>query len=187
MSIVCKKQSRTQDYTPKGTLSFNEKDAKGIMQPYNDVLVISVLMNKTQVKRMLIDPCSSANIIRSRVIEQLGLQDQVIPATLVLNEFNMTCETTKGKIILPVNVAEIIQETKFHVIEGDMRYNALFGRPWIHIMRAVLSTLHQVLKFLISEGIQTVFGEQPAAKEMFDVDEVILISSLFMDKEIGFE
>lgn len=152
------------------------------MQPHNDALVISVLMNKTQVKRVLIDPGSSANIIRSKVVEQLGLQDQVVSATLVLNRFNMACETTKGEIILPISVAGTIQETKFHVIEGDMRYNALFGRPWIHNMRAVPSTLHQVLKFPTSEGVKTVYGEQPAAKEMFVVDEVILISSLSSTK-----
>nr|XP_009785368.1 PREDICTED: uncharacterized protein LOC104233642 [Nicotiana sylvestris] len=106
----------------------------------------------------------SANIIRSRVVEQLGLQDQIVPAARVLNGFNMASETTKGEIMLPVNVAGTIQETKFHVIEGDMRHNALLGRPWIHNTRVVPSTLHQVLKFLTPEGIKTVYGEQPAAK-----------------------
>ncbi|XP_070040798.1 uncharacterized protein [Nicotiana tomentosiformis] len=68
MSIIREKWYRTQDYIPKGTLSFSDEDAKGIIQPRNDALVISILMNKTQVKRMLIDPGSSANIIRSRVV-----------------------------------------------------------------------------------------------------------------------
>ncbi|XP_070019685.1 uncharacterized protein [Nicotiana sylvestris] len=120
---------------------------KGSDSPHNDAWVISILMNIIQAKRMLVDPGSSANIIRSRVTEQLGLQDQIVPATRVLNVFNIANETTKREIMFPVNVAETIQETKFHVIEGDMRYNALLGRPWIHNMRAVPSTLHQVLKF----------------------------------------
>ncbi|XP_070045535.1 uncharacterized protein [Nicotiana tomentosiformis] len=182
MSIVREKRFRTQDYTPKGTLSFSDENAEGIMKPHNDALVIFVLMNKTQFKRLLIDLGSSANIIRSRVVEKLGLQDQVVPAALVLNGFNMACETTKGEINLPVNVVGTIKEMKFHVIEGVMRYNALFGRPWIHNMRAVPSTLHQVLKFPTSEGIKTIYKEQPAAKEMFVVDEVIPISSLSSTK-----
>ncbi|XP_070053970.1 uncharacterized protein [Nicotiana tomentosiformis] len=182
MSIVREKRSRTQDYAPIEILYFNDDDAEGVMQPHNDALVISVLMNKTQVKRMLIDPGSSANIIRLKVIEQLSLQDQVVPATLVLNGFNIACETTKGEIIMLINVAGTIQDMKFHVIEGDMRYNALFGRSWIHNMSAVPSTLHQVLKFPTSEGVKTVYGEQPAAKEMFAVDEVIPISSLSSTK-----
>ncbi|XP_070013862.1 uncharacterized protein [Nicotiana sylvestris] len=139
-------------------------------------------MNKIQVKRVLIDPGSLANIIRSRVVEQLVLQDQIVPAAQVLNDFNMASETTKGEIILLVNVAGTIQETKFHVIKGDMRYNALLGRPWIHNMRVVPSTLHQVLKFPTSGGAKMVYGEQLAAKEMFAIDEVIPVSVLSSTK-----
>ncbi|XP_070055424.1 uncharacterized protein [Nicotiana tomentosiformis] len=129
------------------------------------------------------DRGSSTNIIRSRVVEQLGLQDQIVPAVRVLNGFNMACETTRGEITLPVNAAGNIQEAKFYVIEGDIRYNTLFGRPLIYNMRAVLSTLHQVLKFPTPGGIKTIYGEQPAAKEMFAVDEVIPISILTSSKE----
>nr|XP_009767464.1 PREDICTED: uncharacterized protein LOC104218627 [Nicotiana sylvestris] len=123
-------------------LVFHNEGAEGIVQPHNDAPVISVLVNKSLIKRVLIDPGSSANIIRSRIMEQLDLQDQIIPTARVLNGFNMACETIKGEIKLPVNVAETVQEAKFYVIEGDIRYNALFGRPWIHNMRAIASMLH---------------------------------------------
>nr|XP_016481526.1 PREDICTED: uncharacterized protein LOC107802521 [Nicotiana tabacum] len=112
-----------------------------------------------QVKYVLVDRGSSANIIRSRVVEKLDLQDQIVPAARVLNGFNMASETTKGEIMFPVNVAETIRETMFHVIEGDMGYNALLKRPWIHNMRAVPSALHKVLKFLTSKGVKMVYGE----------------------------
>ncbi|XP_070006090.1 uncharacterized protein [Nicotiana sylvestris] len=124
----------------------------------------------------------SENIIRLRVIEQLGLQDQIVPAARVLNSFNMASETTKGEIMLPVNVTGTIQETKFHVIKDDMRYNALLERPWIHNMRAVPSTLHQVLKFPTLEGIKMVYDEQPVSKDMFSIDEVIPVSTLSSTK-----
>ncbi|XP_070057456.1 uncharacterized protein [Nicotiana tomentosiformis] len=123
------REKRTQDYVPEGTLSFNDEDAVGILQPHNNALVISVLINKSRVKRKLIDPGSSANIIRSRVVEQLGLQDQIVPVVRVLNRFNMACETTKGEITLTVNTAGTVQETNVYVIKREMRYNALFGRP----------------------------------------------------------
>nr|XP_009757976.1 PREDICTED: uncharacterized protein LOC104210713 [Nicotiana sylvestris]XP_016468875.1 PREDICTED: uncharacterized protein LOC107791346 [Nicotiana tabacum] len=90
----------------------------------------------------------------------------------------MSCETTKGEITLMVNTTETIQETKFYMIDGDMRYNALFGRPWIHNMRALPTTLHRAFKFPMPRGIKPVYGEQPAAKEMFLIDEVIIISAL---------
>ncbi|XP_070007644.1 uncharacterized protein [Nicotiana sylvestris] len=84
----------------------------------------------------------------------------------------MASETTKGEISLPVNVADTTQHVKFHVIERDMRYNSLFGRLWIHCMRAVPSTLHQMMKFPTKDGIKTVYGEQYVAREMFVVHDV---------------
>ncbi|XP_019261322.1 PREDICTED: uncharacterized protein LOC109239236 [Nicotiana attenuata] len=166
----------TPDYVPEGAISFSDEDAKGIVQPHNDALVISVLINKYRVKRVLIDLDSSSNIIRLRVVEQLGLQDQIVLVVRVLNGFNMACETTKGMII-PVYTAETTQEIKFYV-EGDMRCNALFGRRWVHNMRVVPSTLHQELKCPTLGGVKTVYGEQATAREMFVVDEMILVPAV---------
>ncbi|XP_070046586.1 uncharacterized protein [Nicotiana tomentosiformis] len=171
-------EKQTRGSVLEGTLSFRIEEAEGISELHNDALVIFILLIKVQVKRVFVDPGSSANIIRSWVVEKLGLQNQVVPAARVLNGFNMASETTNGEIILPVNVAGTIQNTKFHVIEGNMRCNALLGRPWIQNMRIVPSTLHQVMKFLTSDGVKTVYGEQHAAKEMFAVEEITLIPTL---------
>ncbi|XP_019239889.1 PREDICTED: uncharacterized protein LOC109219876 [Nicotiana attenuata] len=119
------------------------------------------------------DPGSSAHVIRSTVVEQLGLLDQVIPTSRIFNGFNMAGEATEGEITLPVNISNAVQDTRFHVIKGDARYNALLGRPWIHNMKAVLSTLHQMMKFPIKDGIKTVYGEQHAVKEIFAVHEEV--------------
>ncbi|XP_060210589.1 uncharacterized protein LOC132637529 [Lycium barbarum] len=164
----------TRDYIPERSISFSDEDTEGIIQPYNDAFVISVLINKSQVTRILIDPGSSANIIRWKVVEQVRLLDQIVSAARVLNAFNMECETTKGEITLPVNIAGTVRQMKFYDIEGEMRYNALLGRLWVHDMREVSSTLHQMLKFPTSEGVKTVHGEQPVAREMFAVKEATL-------------
>ncbi|XP_009790495.1 uncharacterized protein [Nicotiana sylvestris] len=112
---------------------------------------------------------SSANVIKSKIVEQLGLLNQVVPASRVLHGFNMAGEITKGEIVLSVDVFGTVQNNKFHIIIGDMRYNALLGRPWIHSMRAVLSTLHQMIIFPAKDGITTIYGEQHMEKEMFVV------------------
>ncbi|XP_070019739.1 uncharacterized protein [Nicotiana sylvestris] len=182
LTFKCKKVSITRekwtrDYLPEDTLTFSKENIEALSQPHNDALVISILLNKVQVKRVLVDPSSSANIIRSSVVEQLGLFDQIIPASQVLNGFNMASETTKGESIIPFNVTGTIQDTKFHVIEGDMRYNALLGRSWIHSMRAIPSTLYQIMKFPTKDGVKTVYGEQHAAKEMFVVHDSAPVST----------
>ncbi|XP_060183148.1 uncharacterized protein LOC132613113 [Lycium barbarum] len=171
ISITRENLIRNDD--PDGPITFDDEDMEGIAQPHNDTFVISVLVNKFRIKRVLIDLGSSANIIRWRVIEQLGLLDQIVPPIWVLNGFNMACETTKGEITIPISMAGTTQQTKFYVTEGDMGYNALLGKPWIHLVRAVPSTIHHVLKFPTPEGIKTVHGEQQAAKEMFAVKESV--------------
>ncbi|XP_070025245.1 uncharacterized protein [Nicotiana sylvestris] len=95
----------------------------------------------------------------------------------------MESETTKGEITLPINMSGTTQNAKFHVIEGDMRYNALLGRPWIHCMRAVRSTLHQMMKFPTKEGRKMVYGEQHAAREMFAMHNVAPTSTPSISKE----
>ncbi|XP_070028697.1 uncharacterized protein [Nicotiana sylvestris] len=167
------REKRTQSYVPEDVLSSYDREVEGISQTQKDALVISILLNKIQIKRILVDLGSLANIIRSRFVEQLGLQDQIVHASQVLNGFNMASKLTKGEIILLVNVAGTIQDTKFHVIESDMRYNALLGRPWIHNMRVVPSTLHQMMKFTAEERVKIVYREQHAAKEMFAIEEVV--------------
>ncbi|XP_059306211.1 uncharacterized protein LOC132057603 [Lycium ferocissimum] len=79
ISIV--REKRTRDHLSGASISFDDADEEGVIQPHNDALVISVLIFKTMVKRILIDPGSSANIIRWRVVEQLGLLDRIVPAT----------------------------------------------------------------------------------------------------------
>ncbi|XP_019266682.1 PREDICTED: uncharacterized protein LOC109244103 [Nicotiana attenuata] len=134
------------------TLAFSEEDLDTMTELHNDALVISFLLNNTRIKCVLIDPGSSTNIIRSEVVGQLGLLDRVTPISRVLHGFNMTDEVTKGEITLPVDTSGAVRNTEFQVIDGDMRYNALHGRPWIHSMRAVPSTLHQVIKFPTKDG-----------------------------------
>ncbi|XP_070015319.1 uncharacterized protein [Nicotiana sylvestris] len=128
IKVSITREKLTRSYVPEDILSFCDEEAEDISQPHNDALVISFPLNKIQVKRVLVDPGNSANIIRSRVVEQFSLQDQIVPASRVLNGFNMASETTKEQIILLVNVARTIQDTKFHVIEGDVRYNELLKK-----------------------------------------------------------
>ncbi|GMP73163.1 hypothetical protein CsSME_00030995 [Camellia sinensis var. sinensis] len=54
--------------------------------------------------------------------------------------------------------------TEFTVIDTPSPYNIILGRPWLHAMRAVPSTLHQLLRFPTEHGIEVVRGDQLQAK-----------------------
>ncbi|XP_060183252.1 uncharacterized protein LOC132613232 [Lycium barbarum] len=139
-------------------ITFSAEDDTGVTLLHNDALVITVFIDCFQVKQVMVDPGSSANIMHLKVVEEMGLLEKLIPAVRTFAGFNMFSEITKGEIDLLMEAGGVIKEMKFYVIDGDIRYNAIFERPWLHDMKAVSSTLHLRLKFPTSEGIRKIQG-----------------------------
>nr|XP_016479807.1 PREDICTED: uncharacterized protein LOC107801053 [Nicotiana tabacum] len=139
------------------------------MVPHNDALVISLVIHDTNVKRVLIDLGSSVNIILLRVVEEMLMGDRVIPKARSLSGFDNSTVITKGEIELSTYAKGVIKETKFQVIDTDMAYNVIMGRPWIHDMDDVPSTLHQVIKFPSKWGIQQIREDQQILRNINSV------------------
>ncbi|XP_070045410.1 uncharacterized protein [Nicotiana tomentosiformis] len=154
-------------------ITFTEEDMDGLFLPHNDALVISLNALHFKIKRVLVDLGSLANIIQWRVLYQAKLTGSIIPATKLLAGFNLASVTIQGEILLPTNVEGVMKTTLFEAVDSDTGYNIILGRPWLHEMKAVPSTYHQLLKFPTPEGIKQIIGNQPAAKEMY----AILVSS----------
>ncbi|XP_070035684.1 uncharacterized protein [Nicotiana tomentosiformis] len=125
---------------------------------FDDALVISLLIHDTNVKRVLIDPGSSVNIILLRVVNKMLMGDRVVPKARSLSRFDNSTVITKGEIGQSTYAEGVIKETKFQVIDTDMAYNVILERLWIHDMDVVPSILHQVIKFPSKWGIQQIRG-----------------------------
>ncbi|XP_028096646.1 uncharacterized protein LOC114296543 [Camellia sinensis] len=69
-----------------------------------------------------------------------------------------------GAINLKVQVGTGKVSTEFTVINTPFPYNVILGRPWLHAIRAVPSTLHQLLRFLTEHGIEEVREDQMQTK-----------------------
>ncbi|XP_059285073.1 uncharacterized protein LOC132038418 [Lycium ferocissimum] len=164
------REKRLRNFVQEEAIVFTDEDADDVTLPPNEALVISVMIVDCWVKRILIDSDSSTNIIRWKVMDQLSMLDGLTPSSRVLNRFNMASEMVKAEIILPINAGGMLKPTKFYVIDGDMSYNTIFGRPWIHDMKVVPSTLHLLFKFPTPNGIGKIRGEQSAAKGMFAIE-----------------
>ncbi|XP_019226111.1 PREDICTED: uncharacterized protein LOC109207619 [Nicotiana attenuata] len=143
-----------------------EEDANGLLLPHNDSLVIYLNVLDFKINCVLVDPGSSDNIIQWRVLEQAKLTRSIIPATKLLVGFNLASVTIRGEILLPMNTERVMKMSHFEVVDGDMGYNIILGRPWLHEMRVVPSMYHQLMKFSTPEGIKQIRGDQPVAREM---------------------
>uniref|UniRef100_A0A2N9H088 Uncharacterized protein n=1 Tax=Fagus sylvatica TaxID=28930 RepID=A0A2N9H088_FAGSY len=58
-----------------------------------------------------------------------------------------------GRVTVKVHAGTVSSPTDFWVLNSYSPYNAILGRPWLHKMKAVPSTLHQRLRFPTPEGI----------------------------------
>ena len=86
-------------------MSFNEADARGVRQPYNDPLVIMLNIEIFNTKRILVDNGSSADIIYLPTFQQLKLDEKRLrPFESPLVSFNGDRVYPKGIITLIVAV-----------------------------------------------------------------------------------
>ncbi|XP_070005987.1 uncharacterized protein [Nicotiana sylvestris] len=66
---------RVRHVLEEDNITFDDTDADGVLSPHNDALVISLIVHDTNVKRVLIDPGSSVNIILLRVLREMQAED----------------------------------------------------------------------------------------------------------------
>src|SRR3954467_298599 len=81
-----------------------------------------------------------------------------------------------GKIKLRCQIGDLKTEVTVYVIDADTSYNLLLGRPWIHRNHIVLSTLHQVMKYVDAQGqVRTLVAEQHPFKgvENYFIDALL--------------
>jgi len=68
---------------------------------------------------------------------------------MVVRAFDGSHCDVRGEIDLPIQIGPHTCQITFHVMDINLAYNYLLGRPWIHSVGVVPSTLHQKLKFVV--------------------------------------
>ena len=146
-------------------MSFTEADLKMVQHPHNDALVVSLQVGECQVKRILIDQGSSCDIMYVRCYKELGLHpDDLEQSNGSMVGFNGTSTWPLSATSLEVQADTKKIRTEFMVINTPLPYNIILGRPWLHAMGAVPSTLHQLLRFPTEHRIEEVRGDQLQAE-----------------------
>lgn len=137
-------QAMVAHMTGPHNLTFSEHDNISLSHPHNTPLHIEVLVYKHRVKRVLIDGGVGLNICTLKFIRALGLSKQSIyPCKkITIKAYDDEERSSKGTVMLPIQVGPIQKDTMCQVLDIDLTYNILLGRPWIHEMQAVPSTYH---------------------------------------------
>ncbi|XP_050257728.1 uncharacterized protein LOC126702911 [Quercus robur] len=147
-------------------ISFGEDDLEGTVQPHDDALVVTARIGEFLVKRVMIDQGNGADVMYPDLFEGLGLRTQDLAKyDTPLVSFDGRVVIPEGQISLPVDMEGKGVIVTFIVVRSFSPYTAILGRPWIHAMEAVPSTLHMKVKFPTEHGIAEVRGNQQVARQ----------------------
>ncbi|KAK3005657.1 hypothetical protein RJ639_016027 [Escallonia herrerae] len=163
------KKSKT---VPVVAITFSDEDSKHIQTPHDDPLVITVRAGNFDVKRVLIDNGSSAEILFFDAFKKMNIPtDRLRKMDTPLYGFSNHPVAAEGIIALPVAIGTPPAQANFIldfvVVKVPSAYNAILGRPALNQLQAVVSTYHLKMKFPTEHGIGEVKGDQTITRQCY--------------------
>ncbi|XP_030935993.1 uncharacterized protein LOC115961091 [Quercus lobata] len=143
-------------------LSFSEEDKIGTIQPHDDALLITLRIGDYDVRRVMVDGGSAAEVMYPDLYKGLGLKpEDLMPYNSLLMSFDGKLVIPMGMIRLPIQTGPEIVKVNFIVVDIYSPYTAIVGRPWLHTLGAVASSLHQKMKFPSGDQVFEIRAQLP--------------------------
>ena len=146
-------------------LSFSDADKLGTIELHDDALVVTLRIGGYDMKRVMIDLSSVAEIMYPDLYNGLGLKlENLTTYSSSLVSFEGKMVVPKGQIRLPVQVGTDVVEVDFIVVDAFSPCTAIMGRPWLHTLGVVSSTLHQKVKYPSGDQVFEIVRSQSVAR-----------------------
>ncbi|XP_074327876.1 uncharacterized protein LOC141665793 [Apium graveolens] len=158
---------------------FSYSDYEGLNLDHNLALMVTLDVTNNEVKRILVDNGSSANIVFEHTLNMMELGHLRMDPCLEdpFYGFRNTMIPIRGVIYLPITFGTTPQHVshvmKFYVISATSSYNMILVRPTITKLRAIPSTIHLKLKFLTPGGTGELRGDREMAGKCYGQDLVM--------------
>ena len=147
-------------------LSFLDADKQGTIQPHDDALVVTLRIGGYDVKRVMVDQGSPTEIMYPDLYKGLGLKSKDLTTySSPLVSFEGKMVVLKGQIRLLVQAGADVVEVDFIVVDAFSPYTTIMGRPWLHSLGAISSTLHQKVKYPSGGQVLEIVGSQFMARQ----------------------
>ena len=133
-------------------ISFSEEDARGVKQSYDDPLVIMLMIERFNTKKVLVDNGSLADIIYLSTFQQLKVDPKR------LRSFESPLVSFSGDKVYPWGIVtltvmagsyplQVTNKHNFLVVYSPSSYNVIIGRPTLNCWKATTSTYCLKVKF----------------------------------------
>ena len=147
-------------------MGFLDEDKIGIIQPHDDALVITLRIGGYDVRRVMVDQGSVAEIMYLDLYKRLGLRaEDLTTYSSPLVSFEGKVIIQKSQIRLPMQTSSVMVEVDFIVVDAFSPYTTIVARPWLHTLGAVSSILHQKVKYPSEGQIKEILGDQAVARQ----------------------
>ena len=111
-------------------LGFSNEDKVGTVQPQDDALVVTLRIGGSDMKRVMIDQGSAAEIMYPELFKGLNLKPKNLTAyNSPLVSFEGKMLIPKGQIRLLVQTGSDIVDVDFIMVDAFSPYTAIMGRP----------------------------------------------------------
>ncbi|XP_077219744.1 uncharacterized protein LOC143853934 [Tasmannia lanceolata] len=142
------------------TLSFTDDDLPPEGRDHMKPLRITVICNEKKVPEVLVDNGSALNVCPLSTATTLGFEpESFIPSDQGILAYDGTRRDVIGTLVTEVQIGGEEFDIEFQVLDIKASFLLLIGRPWLHKVGAVPSTLYQKLKFISKNKVITVKGD----------------------------
>ena len=153
-------------------ITFSEDDARGIHQPHDDALVVTMTIAGFITRWVLIDNGSSVDIIYLPAHQQMKIdKERLRPINIPLVGFTGDKVKPSGVVSLMIEASTCPKQVralvKFLVVDCPLVYNVIIGRPTLNKLRAVTLTYHLLIRLPMEHGIGELKGDQATVREYY--------------------
>ena len=118
-------------------MCFSEEDARGVKQPYDYPLVIMLMIEGFNIKRVLVDNESSAEVIYHSAFQKLKVDPKRLrPFESPLVSFSGDKVYPRGIVTLTITTSsyplQVTNKHNFLVVDSPLSYNVIIGRPTLN-------------------------------------------------------
>ena len=149
-------------------ISFPLINPTWVIAPHYDALILTLCINNFDVHRVLVDPGNTAELLHLLAFMHMKVPfSHLSSADRDLSGFNGSTTLTVGDIALSVKAGPVTQQVLFSVVDDLGPYNAIVGRTWLHVMKAISLTYHQTISYLTACGQVDLKGSQLVARQCY--------------------
>ncbi|XP_057755916.1 uncharacterized protein LOC130975101 [Arachis stenosperma] len=167
-------QSQQQSPPTSPQITFQTADHDNSITNLDDPVVISLQLGDLLIKKVLLDPGSSADVLFYSTFQKMKLSDNIIrPSTGDLVGFSGERVPVMGSVWLQTTLGKFplskTSDIQYLVVDCFSPYNIILGRPFLNRFGAIVSTIHLCVKFPLQDNtIATIHSDAQEDRECYN-------------------